>query len=821
MLRKKKIVPVKPVNPDLFKGGYAIYPDNINDRHYLLKGKKLYEFQISNTTIELKLLADLPELPQNIMHISVHPNNNQVYIGTLYHGVYIYTRSFISTYQFNDAKKYTGKNSYSFFHRISNFVASVLVDSNHVLIGFRRGDNRSQNAMLDLKDSTFDFVFGVDKLWPYIYAIDRQKNLYVESGGLKRYSLDTSQEANFHTYKISTTVIHYDSKFDRVWVADNQKGIFGFLKGDSMQEYFRYPLSQVHSVIKRSNDVLIAFNENTFSRVDEVNKKFQQLYYFDKPCLRDVYIDEDSLAWLSTYGQGLYMYNLKTGKIYHPMPDSKMYLLFAHCVADDGQGNFFIPTNNGLFHINRKALIAACMDSTRTVFYHYYDKTRGLLQNEFNGGCEPSYSRMYNGDLLFPSMHGLVRVHSTSVSEPDKYPLFIQKITSPYKTYDFSNDMVFDVRERVFTWEVNFAQWDHPDASGLSYQLDNDKTWKYLDAGERNIRLAGLEGGEHTLHIRNQFDLAGNKISSPRINFYIEKKYHEKAWFWIVLTLFLFVVIYVAATLRNIQLKRRNIQLERMIHSKTLEVKAKNADLNEAFEHLEQNSRFQQKLIGLLGHDIMVPLQYIAKVAKQVITYREKLSEETKTGAIEEMGNTASQLLYLGESLIHWLKLEEDDFIPYYSSFNIHDLTEELLNLHQPIAAEKGNSIINEIPPELHCVQEQVIIRVVLHNLLLNANKFTTKGKITISGEMKGDILNITVSDTGAGMDSELVSDLNNMKAGLSKKGTENEKGWGLGYRFIIDLLAFVKGKFSISSEKGKGTTVTIYVPAMGPKPFA
>ncbi|HKO81052.1 MAG TPA: hypothetical protein VJU78_11690, partial [Chitinophagaceae bacterium] len=571
---RKKVVPVKSANPDLFKGGYAIYPDNINDRHYLLKGKKLYEFQISNTTIELKPLADLPELPQsNIMHISVHPNNNQVYFGTLYHGVYIYTRSFISTYQLNDIKKYTGENRYSSLPLVSNFLASVLIDSNQTLVGFRSGGEWGQTALLNLKDSTFDFILKSN--WPSTYAIDRQKNVYVQFKGLTRYSFDLYKKTTFHTYKVSTTAFYYDSKYDRVWVADNQKGIFGFLKGDSMQEYFRYSLSLAPNlaVIKRTNKMLIAFNENAFLRVDEVNKKFEQLYFFDKPCLRDVYIDEDSLAWLSTYGQGLYMYNLKTGKIYHPKPDSKMYLLFAHCVADDGRGNFFIPTNNGLFHINRKALITACMDSTQTVFYHYYDKTRGLLQNEFNGGCQPSYNRMYNGDLLFPSMHGLVRLHSTSVSEPDKYPLFIQKITSPYKTYHFSNDLVFDVKERVLTWEVNFAQWEHPDASGLSYQLDNDKTWKYLDADERNIRLAGLEGGSHTLRIRNQFDLAGNKISMLNIDFYVEKKYHEKAWFWILLTVFLFAVIYMAAALRNLQLKRQNIQLERTIHSKTLEVK--------------------------------------------------------------------------------------------------------------------------------------------------------------------------------------------------------------------------------------------------------
>ena len=156
---------------------------------------------------------------------------------------------------------------------VSNFLASVLVDSNHVLVSFRRGDNTSQNGLLDLRDGTFDFVYGSD-VWPYIYAIDRQKNLYVESGGIKRYSLHPYPKGTFYAYKISTAVFNYDSKYHRVWVADNQKGIFGFLKGDSVQEYFRYPLPQAPAVIKRSNDILIAFNENTFYQVDEVNKKF-------------------------------------------------------------------------------------------------------------------------------------------------------------------------------------------------------------------------------------------------------------------------------------------------------------------------------------------------------------------------------------------------------------------------------------------------------------------------------------------------------------------------------------------------------------------
>jgi len=206
----------------------------------------------------------------------------------------------------------------------------------------------------------------------------------------------------------------------------------------------------------------------------------------------------------------------------------------------------------------------------------------------------------------------------------------------------------------------------------------------------------------------------------------------------------------------------------------------------------------------------MVPLRYISKVSRQLINYRTKLSEETVLGAISEIDNTSVQLLYLGESIIHWIKLQEGDFIPKYSWFNLHQLAEDLIDLHQPIAADKKNSIKNEVPETLSCMQEPTIIKIIIHNLLLNANKFTSNGEIIISGEKKGSSIQLTVRDSGVGMDEEQVANLNSMKPVSSRKGTDNEMGWGLGYRFIIDLVKFIKGKISIYSKKGEGTKVTI-----------
>lgn len=817
---KRTVVPLAMKNPEALKGSFAVYNDHINYNHTLLNGKAIYKFKLAKDTLIFEPFAVLPEAPFNISSIVIHPDNNRIFIGSLEKGVLIYTRSFFYTYQFSDPAKYTGNKSLPLIPQINNLYASVLTDSNH-LHAFTQSAVQS-GIELNLDNGLFSFS-PIKTAHAMRMTIDTQKNIYFEWGMLRKASFN-KKKAKDHLYtNVVPGAFYYDSTYDKVWAVDMHLRRLGYLTGDSLTEYLRFPEGETGFMIaiKRVNGILLVYGYESIFRVDEQNKKLIKIYEFDKPLLRDVYVDKDNYVWISTYGKGIYMYDQVLKKLYHPPIDPAGNLAFSHSFIEDGQDNFFIPTNNGLYRISRKILLTVCKDSTATLFYHYYDVSNGLVTNEFNGGCTPTYNKLSNGDILIPSMQGMVRVFTSSIPAPHYYPIFIQRITTPRKSYDFASNMSFGRNERILTWEVNFAQWDYAASPGLSYQLDNDTVWTYIAAGERKIMLSDLRGGAHTLRIRNQFDLAGNKASRLAVNFYITKRYYEQTWFWILTAAGLLVVIYLVATFRNLQLRRTNLALERKINKNTIEIKKKNihledtlANLNTAVDQLEKNSQFQQKLIGLLGHDIMTPLQYINKVANQLVNYRQKLKEETTTGAIMEIGNTATQLLFLGESIIQWIKLQEGQFIPHYSRFDLHNLVAEISILHQSLAAEKKNCIVNEVPEGFSCIQDPMIVKIILHNLLLNANKFTSNGKIAVDAVLQNDILHVTVADEGVGMDDKLLANLNNMKTGSSEKGTNNEKGWGLGYSFIIAMIKIVQGSFSIESAKGKGTKVMIEFPS-------
>ena len=113
----------------------------------------------------------------------------------------------------------------------------------------------------------------------------------------------------------------------------------------------------------------------------------------------------------------------------------------------------------------------------------------------------------------------------------------------------------------------------------------------------------------------------------------------------------------------------------------------------------------------------------------------------------------------------------------------------------------------------MFCYQDPTLVRIILHNLLLNANKFTVQGKINIAAIKENERLIITVRDTGKGMDESKVNLLNQLQPLRPTPGTSKEKGWGMGYKVIIEMLKFTGGALLVNSRLNEGTEVIINLP--------
>ncbi len=95
----------------------------------------------------------------------------------------------------------------------------------------------------------------------------------------------------------------------------------------------------------------------------------------------------------------------------------------------------------------------------------------------------------------------------------------------------------------------------------------------------------------------------------------------------------------------------------------------------------------------------------------------------------------------------------------------------------------------------------------IIRNLISNAIKFSHRNNdVLIKASKKAGVISIEVKDSGIGMNEAKIKRLLEMNTTISRRGTEKEKGTGLGLLISKEFIEKNKGKLFIQSETGKGS---------------
>ena len=107
------------------------------------------------------------------------------------------------------------------------------------------------------------------------------------------------------------------------------------------------------------------------------------------------------------------------------------------------------------------------------------------------------------------------------------------------------------------------------------------------------------------------------------------------------------------------------------------------------------------------------------------------------------------------------------------------------------------------------------MLSTIIRNILFNAIKFTKRGgKIQILTSIYNDVAaHIKIKDNGVGIPKDKLETLFKIDEASSTKGTENEKGTGLGLVLCKEFVARNGGKIWVESEFGKGSTFHFTIP--------
>ncbi len=238
-------------------------------------------------------------------------------------------------------------------------------------------------------------------------------------------------------------------------------------------------------------------------------------------------------------------------------------------------------------------------------------------------------------------------------------------------------------------------------------------------------------------------------------------------------------------------------------------------ELNEANQELKQLEATKSKFFSIISHDLRGPFSGYLELSKAM---EEKLSTLTPVELqkmVTLMRKSADKLYHLLENLLEWSILERGIVPPKQESLNLLHEFETNLELIQFKAQEKQIEIHRHISPDVIVEVSGKSFGSLIRNLLFNAIKFTPKkGIITISAKpFDPYFIEISINDTGIGMDQETINNLFRLELPNSKKGTDGEPGSGLGLLICREFIKKINGKIWVESELGKGSTFHFTLP--------
>lgn len=308
----------------------------------------------------------------------------------------------------------------------------------------------------------------------------------------------------------------------------------------------------------------------------------------------------------------------------------------------------------------------------------------------------------------------------------------------------------------------------------------------------------------------NQIDLDQYKREITKIEKLNEQQHKTIFYSKIVGSLLIFIALNLLFFV--ILLKRSQKQKNKLIQ----QIESKNIELELAKEKAEELSELKSQFISNVSHELRTPLYGVIGLAK-ILEQDYPMLKGNRV--IQALNFSADYLMNLINDLLQLQKIEANAIViekqPYYINHEIKNIVDSL-----SVIADKNNNIISINIDELlsEAVEtDKLKLNQILYNLISNALKFTSHGKIeiyisqtkTISNQLN---LEYRIVDNGRGISTENLETIFEKFSQFNTKGTDYQ-GTGLGLSIVKQLIDIFGGTINVYSELNIGTTVTFKIP--------
>lgn len=226
-------------------------------------------------------------------------------------------------------------------------------------------------------------------------------------------------------------------------------------------------------------------------------------------------------------------------------------------------------------------------------------------------------------------------------------------------------------------------------------------------------------------------------------------------------------------------------------------------------EHkLSQLNDTKDKFFSIIAHDLRGPVGSLHSIIELLTDSNMSFSINEAQSILLLLKKNTKITYQLLENLLTWARSQREEIVFNPLKQNLCNIIQSNIDLYSSIAENKKITLKSELVSELYVFFDYDMIYTVIRNLINNAIKYTdANGSIIISAKETEKFIEVSVKDTGIGIDDSTIDKLFRIDIKvISKEALDGEKGSGLGLILCKEFIEKHGGKIWVKSELGKGS---------------